>query len=273
MTSPVDAPAMFGIAAAAYGLLPAKIREIPRVAHYSSVLVGRLMPPIHSLVSVDGSILCLNIKHPADLQRAWGVWEPDLRRYLVRTLRPGMTFVDVGAHRGTYTMLAARLVGAEGKVIAVEPFPEHAESLEIGVRANGYKHVVLHRAGAGRVRGLARLTIAAPHIDDAGEISVPILPIDEISPDGADLVKIDTDGEEVNVVHGMRGVLERGARVVIEFSDFSYQSAKVVFEEISEILGGKGYRPEFIDSNGVTHPMQGWRSEYAGCHVVYSRAS
>ena len=36
-------------------------------------------------------------------------------------LRPGDTFVDVGAHVGTFSALAAALVGDEGEVVAFEP--------------------------------------------------------------------------------------------------------------------------------------------------------
>ena len=38
--------------------------------------------------------------------------------------KPGEVVVDVGAHIGLYTLRAARDVGANGKVIAVEPDPQ-----------------------------------------------------------------------------------------------------------------------------------------------------
>ena len=43
-----------------------------------------------------------------------------LARFLLKNLRPGHTFCDVGAHFGYFTLLASQLVGENGRVIAFE---------------------------------------------------------------------------------------------------------------------------------------------------------
>ena len=50
-----------------------------------------------------------------------GVYEPHLTQVFERYCRPGMTVVDVGANLGYYSLLASRLVGTSGRVIALEP--------------------------------------------------------------------------------------------------------------------------------------------------------
>src|ERR1051325_5097791 len=50
----------------------------------------------------------------------FGVWEPDITAWVRSALKPGDYFVDVGANIGYYTVLAARLVRPNGKVIAIE---------------------------------------------------------------------------------------------------------------------------------------------------------
>src|SRR5579863_8811720 len=50
-----------------------------------------------------------------------GSFEREETGIVRRTLRPGMTFVDVGANVGYYTALAAQLVGPSGSVFAFEP--------------------------------------------------------------------------------------------------------------------------------------------------------
>jgi len=52
----------------------------------------------------------------------WGAaYEPNVRRCLAALLRPGDTFVDVGAHIGFFSLIASSLVGSKGKVYAFEP--------------------------------------------------------------------------------------------------------------------------------------------------------
>src|SRR5262249_8726257 len=50
-----------------------------------------------------------------------GYIEPAMTRVLLERLRPGMVFVDVGAHYGYYSLLASQAVGPAGAVLAVEP--------------------------------------------------------------------------------------------------------------------------------------------------------
>lgn len=53
----------------------------------------------------------------------FGMWEPDLVAFLRRRMRPGDTFIDVGAHIGYVSALASKLVGPRGTVVAIEASP------------------------------------------------------------------------------------------------------------------------------------------------------
>lgn len=44
-----------------------------------------------------------------------------LARFLIHNLKPGQHFLDIGAHYGYFSLIAADLVGPGGKVIALEP--------------------------------------------------------------------------------------------------------------------------------------------------------
>lgn len=59
-----------------------------------------------------------------------GYWEPWITSWLTRWLRPGMTFLDIGANCGYYSLVADRLVGRHGCVVAYEPNPVYAELLK-----------------------------------------------------------------------------------------------------------------------------------------------
>lgn len=51
----------------------------------------------------------------------YGYCEANLTSFLLRYIKEGTTFIDVGAHIGFYSMLSSRLVGQTGKVYSFEP--------------------------------------------------------------------------------------------------------------------------------------------------------
>jgi FkbM family methyltransferase len=65
-----------------------------------------------------------------------GCYEPNQLHFLSRVLKPGSTFVDVGAHIGLYSLLAARLVGREGIVLALEPSDREFRRLKTNLALN-----------------------------------------------------------------------------------------------------------------------------------------
>jgi hypothetical protein len=73
----------------------------------------------------------------------FGTWEPDLAGLLRRRLRPGDTFIDVGANIGCMTALAGRLVGPRGTVVAIKPCPAAIAALQETVARNDLTNVRL----------------------------------------------------------------------------------------------------------------------------------
>src|SRR5207248_8868819 len=58
---------------------------------------------------------------------------------IAAALRPGDVYVDVGAHVGCHTLVAARVVGPAGLVVAVEPNPPSASRLRRNLALNGFE--------------------------------------------------------------------------------------------------------------------------------------
>src|SRR5438477_4093550 len=67
-----------------------------------------------------------------------GGGEPEVQTALKKYLRPGMTFYDIGANIGFFSLLAARIVGKDGRVIAFEADPEIAARLRVHVTRNNF---------------------------------------------------------------------------------------------------------------------------------------
>src|SRR4029077_17153226 len=127
----------------------------------------------------------------------------------------GMAVIDIGANIGYLTMLLASLVTPSGRVVAVEPNPENIKLLEASRRVNGFDQVLVIQAAAGRQTALLALNVSHSNgmtgelPGDANAIfsacPVPCFALDAILPEDRqiDLVKIDTEGAELNALIGL----------------------------------------------------------------------
>ena len=193
--------------------------------------------------------------------RSQGVWEADVMKLLARTLRPGDTFVDVGAHVGFHSVLAGQLVGPAGKVFAVEPAPWALELLRANVWRHGLDVRVLPFA-ASDAAGTVRLALeethrSGAHLTEAQDaVEVQAAPLDELLPDLAvDVLKVDVEGAEPLVLRGARGLLARSPRLlaVIEFRDERHLSGESP-AEVLDFYQSLCFEPCLLRRNGDLAP-------------------
>jgi FkbM family methyltransferase len=150
--------------------------------------------------------------------RALGRLEPRTTALFERILRPGDNYVDVGAHVGYHALLAARLVGARGRIFAVEPQPYNCAKLLTNAELNGFSNIVVIAAAVGEAEGFvslqsqarhdrSRLTLAGPGVND-GALTFVVPKITLLWLVGAygvqpvKLLKIDVEGFELEVLSG-----------------------------------------------------------------------
>jgi len=193
-----------------------------------------------------------------------GTYEPGVAEIFTRYIEPSMSVVDIGANIGYFTMLSASLVGPSGLVVAVEPNPENIKLLEASRRVNGFDQVLIIQAAAGRRTGLLALNVSysngitgeLPNNVDAilAARPVPCFALDAILPKDRriDLVKIDTEGAELNAVIGLSETIERDRPVVV--SEFSPGALPGISHcsgpEYLRFLIAKGYRIGVIEQDG-----------------------
>jgi FkbM family methyltransferase len=150
-----------------------------------------------------------------------GIWEPEVTKHICPKIAQGMTVIDVGADIGYYTLLFAKRVGKEGRVIAFEPIPAAREKLEHNVRLNGYTNVTIcdfalfSSNGQAILEGPFQLSRINPAktTGEKKDIHIQTRVFDEcvskLKVQRIDLVKIDVEGAEVDVLHGMRHSLRK----------------------------------------------------------------
>jgi FkbM family methyltransferase len=164
-------------------------------------------------------------------------YEAGLVNALPGLLTPGSVFVDVGANVGFLSILAARLVGAEGRVAAFEPHPGAVERLRAGLAVNGVDGTVevIEAACGAHDQGTVRLHLAAdsvlsttdPNRAPLGDfpflqsIDVASITIDGWMRGRPELlgriaaIKIDVEGTEEDVLCGMAETLTACPRAVL----------------------------------------------------------
>ena len=168
-------------------------------------------------------------------------YDPANRLLIRALLRPGDTYVDIGANLGMHTLAAARQVGPGGRVLSFEPNPDTFAVLSTHLRINGLQNVRAYNVGLGDEDGQLQLsgadhsgthTLRPVDPQDAGQVGigelrrvgVGVRRFDElVSPEqlvGRTLVKIDVEGYEEKALRAMGRTLARpDTSFVVEITD------------------------------------------------------
>lgn len=154
----------------------------------------------------------------------FGLWEPHMTRWLQNRLQHGDAFIDVGANIGYYSVLASGLVGAGGRVVAVEASPDFHRRLLAQVRLNRRDNVRAVNAAVADERKELTFVLASSANMGANSIvpydgpaessfEVEAFPLGELlTPEEistARVIKIDVEGAEGSVVRGMIPMLNK----------------------------------------------------------------
>ena len=92
--------------------------------------------------TVAGSYaMTLDLANIIHRQIYMGCFANAMTRWARALLHAGGTFLDVGAHAGYFSLIAADRVGRDGRVFAVEPNPVVFSALRAHLTANGISHV------------------------------------------------------------------------------------------------------------------------------------
>ena len=146
-----------------------------------------------------------------------GEYESHLTAVFERYCTPGMTVVDVGANFGYYSLLASKLVGESGRVIALEPNSENCRLLLSSLRLHGTGNVQLLPVAADTATGWAYYSTHVGSngglIDDRDLLAhpgvvVPTFRLDDIVDGPVGFLKMDVEGAEGRVVKGATRLID-----------------------------------------------------------------
>jgi FkbM family methyltransferase len=186
-------------------------------------------------------------------------YEPEVWHQLMRQVRPGDVFADVGAFIGFYSIAVARLVGDSGRVFAFEPDPQSFAWLDRHVELNRLtERIELVQAAVGARCGMvgfeagksseSRLSNSPA---DATQ-QVECVTLDSVFADRRlDILKIDVEGFEEDVLNGGINLLrdkQRSPRVIyLEAHPYAWPSVGTTSQSLIGLLAECGYTVQTID--------------------------
>jgi FkbM family methyltransferase len=211
-------------------------------------------------------------------------YEPGVYQYLKKSVRPGDTVLDIGAHVGIYTILLARWTGPHGHVFAIEPCCPTVELLTTNVRLNRVEpRVTVINAAMGEMAGAATLYSSGPNCENTlcpipangargfDTVTVPMDTVDHlcasrgISPR---VVKIDVEGYELHVLRGMTRILGERPLILLEMHPFAWPALGYDHRDFAEFFRSHGLKA--VGLSGQAHPLEEYGNVYltardAGC--------
>ncbi len=168
---------------------------------------------------------------PPDLI-TFGCWEKEEGEVIDSFLKPGMTFVDIGANFGYFSIRAAHQVGPSGHVYAFEPEPRNFDLLCRNISGNHFEEIVtpVQQAVSEKAGSLEFFlskfnygahSIAQSNIRQgiAGSLKVPCISLDgffkEFPDKRIDFIKIDTQGAEAGILYGAETTIKKNKQLTI----------------------------------------------------------
>jgi FkbM family methyltransferase len=187
----------------------------------------------------------------------FSVFEPALTQFMMNTIKPGQTAVDLGANHGYFTLLMSKLVGDGGHVIAIEAFPKTCESLKANLALNKTSNVEVKSVAVSDRKG--EIEMAAPNPFNSGQattlvenhhsarISVPCDTLMSLLGQAAQSVsflKIDIEGAErapLSDILANRSAFKRPLTIVSEVSRSN--------RDLAAAFAGTGFETQLISND------------------------
>ncbi len=206
-----------------------------------------------------------------------GFSEPLTAEFVIGFLKSGMVFLDVGAHIGEYTLLAASIVGERGRVHAFEPVNEVADLLRRNVQLNEFRNVEVHpnavaeqsdirefeifeeRSLSSLVPGVSVGANAPGFVKRARVSSIRLDDFQKQISRQIDLIKVDVEGAELLVLAGATQLLSRPANEapvwILEYGPENYRKFGYGFSDLLQILSAHAYSCLVYRGDGRLSPV------------------
>lgn len=190
----------------------------------------RHIPALDNRINTLRETLCRSIMIRVDdvvyaVRDCWdlGVLDPEFEAFMSAWFQPkkGEVFIDIGSHVGKYAVWAAKKVGEQGLVVAVEPHPVTFEALRKNVKLNDLKNVLSLNVGAYNRSGELKFHVGGSDTEFSAQETgyeksfivqtkrMDELLIEDLKLKRVDWIKVDVEKAEIEVLEGLEETLRR----------------------------------------------------------------
>lgn len=195
-----------------------------------------------------------------------GNYEPHVQELMAKIVSSDMIVADIGANYGQHTGLLSKLVGHDGKVIAVEASENNMQYLIQTLQMNNCEHnVELINKGVWEKSGTMQL-----HHSDSGAgwsffatndtkdkhdssrvaVDVEMVTLDSILPEKIDFIKIDIEGSELHALRGATRILSTLPPLMIELNTITAaRFMNLHINELVDYIYNCGYKYAYIPTH------------------------
>jgi FkbM family methyltransferase len=199
-----------------------------------------------------------------DFECREGTWEPETQELFLKLIPKGAVVYDLGAHRGFFSLLAAKVAGKEGKVVAFEPLERHVRDIMAHSALNGVTNIIPYRFAISDRNGAVAFTELEDHYANTCVPQSPmfnsqsaILRVEARTLDGLidegvpppHFIKMDIEGAEHDALVGARNTLLRH-RPILYFSTHE-NHLKGVEKKCLDLLATLHYSVSLVKINEV----------------------
>jgi FkbM family methyltransferase len=171
-----------------------------------------------------------------------GTYESEKAKLFAQHAKPGQTVYDIGANAGYYSLIASRVLGPTGRVVAFEPSPRNLGFLHHHLSLNHNTNVKVLDIAVSDSEGMTRFFVdndpKLSRVMAAGNIVVRTTTLDRLMGELPlpDLIEMDIEGAEYSALLGAERLLRAASPVI-----FLSTHGRDVHRACCELLRTLGY--------------------------------
>jgi FkbM family methyltransferase len=193
-----------------------------------------------------------NLDIYATIFNSGGEWEPHIARTCRRLLRKSDIFFDIGANAGCISLDTRAYVGEDVHMCLFEPQPSLSDSIRKSIAINRFNNVNVFEILLGNHDGMAELYLTShaihasmiPREEMFDKLVLPICRIDTLITSGRcsppDLIKMDTEGAELQILEGMRRTLAEYTPTILFEADVNMDRFGYNVSDLLNLIASTG---------------------------------